>query len=188
MTRTVLQSTNAASLTVEPSASLPHSVCCHIFGQIITETDRKLKIVFSCRFNLSLLPVMNPLFLQESQGCVHADSQALGCALSCALTTTTVPTRRSAATTDVDTSALRRTQVLFNSHTSVSDRAKTHDHSGLNGLSFFCSPCGVSVKRGRCGAPKGTPMCAEYCYHDGECPGEQKCCRTTCGHNCSEPC
>lgn len=47
---------------------------------------------------------------------------------------------------------------------------------------------GASVKRGRCGLPQGTPMCAEYCYHDGQCPGEQKCCKTTCGHACSEPC
>lgn len=31
-------------------------------------------------------------------------------------------------------------------------------------------------------------MCAEYCYHDGQCPAEQKCCPTTCGHACSEPC
>lgn len=51
---------------------------------------------------------------------------------------------------------------------------------------FFCSS--LTVKPGRCPMPKGTPMCAEYCYHDGECPDEQKCCRTTCGHACSEPC
>lgn len=44
------------------------------------------------------------------------------------------------------------------------------------------------VKPGRCALPQSTPMCAEYCYHDGQCPGEQKCCRTTCGHACSEPC
>uniref|UniRef100_A0A9J7XLY8 WAP domain-containing protein n=1 Tax=Cyprinus carpio carpio TaxID=630221 RepID=A0A9J7XLY8_CYPCA len=48
--------------------------------------------------------------------------------------------------------------------------------------------CVHAVKPGRCALPKGTPMCAEYCYHDGQCPAEQKCCRTTCGHACSEPC
>ncbi|KAK7878622.1 hypothetical protein WMY93_030458 [Mugilogobius chulae] len=46
------------------------------------------------------------------------------------------------------------------------------------------------VKRGRCPLPQPTQMCAEFCHHDGECPEEQKCCRTSCGHACYEvqPC
>lgn len=94
----------------------------------------------------SLLLVMNPLFPQESQGCVHADTRAQGCAPSCALMTTTVPTRRSAATTDVDTSALHRTQVLFDSHTSISDQEvrsqiqEVHDQSGLSVFFIFFPP------------------------------------------------
>uniref|UniRef100_A0A673JI39 WAP four-disulfide core domain 2 n=1 Tax=Sinocyclocheilus rhinocerous TaxID=307959 RepID=A0A673JI39_9TELE len=53
--------------------------------------------------------------------------------------------------------------------------------------SAFSFPLNL-LKPGRCALPKGTPMCAEYCYHDGQCPAEQKCCPTTCGHACSEPC
>lgn len=95
--------------------------------------------------------------------------------------TVTAPMRRSAATMDVDMSALHHTQVRY--ITKI-----------LTPVVFVCE-CfvtvfvfGVSVKPGRCALPQGTPMCAEYCYHDGQCPGEQKCCKTTCGHACSEPC
>lgn len=55
----------------------------------------------------------------------------------------------------------------------------------LNVVTFFND---FSVKLGRCPSPRGTPMCAEFCHHDGQCPGEQKCCKTSCGHACSEPC
>ncbi|TWW56506.1 WAP four-disulfide core domain protein 3 [Takifugu flavidus] len=57
----------------------------------------------------------------------------------------------------------------------------------FNGCGHQCTEPYI-VKTGLCGPPKGTVICAEYCAHDGHCPGNQKCCSTTCGHACSEPC
>uniref|UniRef100_A0A3Q2ZA39 WAP domain-containing protein n=1 Tax=Hippocampus comes TaxID=109280 RepID=A0A3Q2ZA39_HIPCM len=36
-----------------------------------------------------------------------------------------------------------------------------------------------------CPLPQGT--CASNCFHDGQCPGDQKCCQAACGHTCSQP-
>ncbi|KAG7247318.1 hypothetical protein CRUP_007795, partial [Coryphaenoides rupestris] len=41
-------------------------------------------------------------------------------------------------------------------------------------------------KPGRCPAAKYTLVCGEFCNQDGQCPGKQKCCPTSCGHACSE--
>lgn len=120
---------------------------------------------------------------QQSQECVLADAGVQGCVPSFALMTVTAPVMRNAATMDADTSASHHTQVRYVTTPPVCAATSMHWHL----LNTVCV-CGVPVKPGRCALPQGTPMCAEYCYHDGQCPGEQKCCRTTCGHACSEPC
>uniref|UniRef100_A0A671PTV8 WAP domain-containing protein n=1 Tax=Sinocyclocheilus anshuiensis TaxID=1608454 RepID=A0A671PTV8_9TELE len=47
--------------------------------------------------------------------------------------------------------------------------------------------CVHAVKPGQCPKPKNIPLCAERCFHDGQCPATQKCCPTTSGRACSEP-
>lgn len=122
--------------------------------------------------------LVSPSSPQINQGCVPRITGAWECALNSARTTATVPAVTSAAPTVVVISAPRRTEVRA--------AARTLSRSSKRaGSLVFLSP---AVKPGRCGAPKGTVMCAEFCSHDGDCPGEQKCCRTTCGHACSEPC
>uniref|UniRef100_A0A671PPB1 WAP domain-containing protein n=1 Tax=Sinocyclocheilus anshuiensis TaxID=1608454 RepID=A0A671PPB1_9TELE len=37
------------------------------------------------------------------------------------------------------------------------------------------------LKPGQCPKPKNIPLCAESCFHDGQCPATQKCCPTTSG-------
>uniref|UniRef100_A0A671NIV1 WAP domain-containing protein n=1 Tax=Sinocyclocheilus anshuiensis TaxID=1608454 RepID=A0A671NIV1_9TELE len=48
--------------------------------------------------------------------------------------------------------------------------------------------CVHAVKPGQCPKPKNIPLCAERCFHDGQCPATQKYCPTTSGRACSEPC
>ncbi|NCE88512.1 hypothetical protein DK870_29635, partial [Pseudomonas sp. Q1] len=43
------------------------------------------------------------------------------------------------------------------------------------------------MKPGQCPLPEMIPLCAESCFHDGQCPATQKCCPTTGGFACSEP-
>uniref|UniRef100_A0A8C1J0M7 WAP domain-containing protein n=1 Tax=Cyprinus carpio TaxID=7962 RepID=A0A8C1J0M7_CYPCA len=38
-----------------------------------------------------------------------------------------------------------------------------------------------AVKPGQCPIPEMTPLFAESCFHDGQCPATQKCCPTTGG-------
>lgn len=122
--------------------------------------------------------LVSPSSPQINQGSVPRITGGWECALNSAPTTATVPAVTSAAPTAAVISAPRRTQVRA--------AARTLGRSSKRaGSLLFLSP---AVKPGRCGAPKGTSMCAEFCSHDGDCPGEQKCCRTTCGHACSEPC
>uniref|UniRef100_A0A671KAY1 WAP domain-containing protein n=1 Tax=Sinocyclocheilus anshuiensis TaxID=1608454 RepID=A0A671KAY1_9TELE len=47
--------------------------------------------------------------------------------------------------------------------------------------------CVHTVKPGQCPIPEMIPLCAESCFHDGQCPATQKCCPTTGGLVCSEP-
>uniref|UniRef100_A0A671KJY9 WAP domain-containing protein n=1 Tax=Sinocyclocheilus anshuiensis TaxID=1608454 RepID=A0A671KJY9_9TELE len=45
--------------------------------------------------------------------------------------------------------------------------------------------CVHAVKPGQCPKPKNIPLCAERCFHDGQCPATQKCCPTTSGRACT---
>uniref|UniRef100_A0A671R3S2 WAP domain-containing protein n=1 Tax=Sinocyclocheilus anshuiensis TaxID=1608454 RepID=A0A671R3S2_9TELE len=47
--------------------------------------------------------------------------------------------------------------------------------------------CVHAVKPGQCPIPEMIPLCAESCFHDGQCPATQKCCPTTGGFACSDP-
>lgn len=152
---TVLQTTNAVSLTVELSVSLLLSVRATVInlsssGQLLnlwlnllsdwadrgwtvrraTESPFQSKAMFLniCCSPLCLHPFL--LSLQPSRECVLAGAGAPGCVLNSALMTATAPMRRSAATMDVDMSALHRTQVRH--------VAKLSD---LAPVAFVCSHC-----------------------------------------------
>lgn len=51
--------------------------------------------------------------------------------------------------------------------------------------SYFILLC--LVKPGDCPDPRFTRQCGTRCRHDGNCPGEMKCCQTSCGQVCRRP-
>lgn len=135
--KTVLQTTNAVSLTVELSVSLRLSVratmlqfylklaaveylvkCCQWLNRRGNQAWAFHKKRQSptpkphlSRLSVSHVHTLTSLSLQQSQACVLAGAGALGCALNFVPATATVLVMRNAATMDVDTSALHHTQV-----------------------------------------------------------------------------
>ncbi len=97
--------------------------------------------------------------------------------------TVTVQTMRSAAAIDVDVSAWRYLQVCYTNALviffSISD-----SFSDLVSLLCVC----ITEKPGVC--PRGfdgVRLCKELCVNDIDCPNDEKCCRTKCGHSCTSP-
>uniref|UniRef100_A0A3P9MB16 WAP four-disulfide core domain 2 n=1 Tax=Oryzias latipes TaxID=8090 RepID=A0A3P9MB16_ORYLA len=48
-----------------------------------------------------------------------------------------------------------------------------------NGCGHVCTTP-ITVKPGDCPDPRFTRQCGTRCSHDGQCPGEMKCCQTSC--------
>uniref|UniRef100_A0A3B3HIW3 WAP domain-containing protein n=1 Tax=Oryzias latipes TaxID=8090 RepID=A0A3B3HIW3_ORYLA len=48
-----------------------------------------------------------------------------------------------------------------------------------NGCGHVCTTP-ITVKPGDCPDPRFTRQCGTRCRHDGNCPGEMKCCQTSC--------
>ncbi len=102
--------------------------------------------------------------------------------MRCVPMTVTVQTMRSAAAIDVDVSVWRYLQVCY-TNALVIFFSITVIHSVI----WFLCVC-ITEKPGVC--PRGfdgVRLCKELCVNDIDCPNDEKCCRTKCGHSCTSP-
>ncbi len=98
--------------------------------------------------------------------------------------TVTVQTMRSAAAIDVDVSAWRYLQVYYTNALVI-----LFSITVIDSFSDLVSLCVcITEKPGVC--PRrfvGVRLCKELCVNDIDCPDDEKCCRTKCGHACTSP-
>lgn len=110
---------DCGAVCVPPAFSTSHSVWPFLQWAVVTslvKSSQRLNRLSESNLQSSSYIHWHVLILlspQPSQGCVLAGAGAQGCVLNFALMTATAPPRRSAATMDVDISALHHTQVRY---------------------------------------------------------------------------